>query len=115
MKRTLAILLTVALVGGLLFMGTAAAQDEDANATDQDAELDQTAANVADLTQEQNQANVNSLSGETGDAPLIQVQQTDQTNFGEQNPDIDQDLDQDATLEQEIERTVQEALNGNTG
>lgn len=110
MKRTLAILLTVALVGGLLFMGTAAAQDE--NATDQDAELDQTAANVADLTQEQNQANVNSLSGETGDAPLIQVQQTDQTNFGDQSADIDQEIDQDADLEQEIERTVQAALNG---
>ncbi|RKD93666.1 hypothetical protein ATJ93_3297 [Halopiger aswanensis] len=93
-------------------MGTAAAQD---NQTDQDADLDQAAANVADLTQEQNQANTNSLSGETGDAPLIQVQQSDQTNFGEQSADVDQDIEQDTSLEQEIQRIVEEALNGNTG
>ncbi|AEH36117.1 hypothetical protein Halxa_1484 [Halopiger xanaduensis SH-6] len=92
-------------------MGTAAAQD---NETDQDADLDQAAANVADLAQEQNQANVNSLSGETGDAPLIQVQQTDQTNFGEQSADVEQGIEQDADLEQEIERIVQGALNGET-
>lgn len=107
MKRILVTLLTVALAGSLMFMGTAAAQEIDTGIDEfepeQDAETDQEATNTGEIDQDQLQVNANGIEGSTGDAPLVQFNNVNQENDGTQAADITQETEQESETEQETE------------
>ena len=98
MKRALAMLLAVALVGSVVFAGSAAAIDielEQESDIDQDADADSTQVQVSSQSNEANQGGNLAILGSAGnsanqDNTNVQYADTEAEN----DADVDQDVDE---------------------
>ena len=88
MKRAITMVVAAALFASLL-AGSAVAQVDQEQEVENDAELD------ADIDQNLAQSNTNSQSGSATNGNVAQYQDTDQTNLGVQNAEVDQEADQE--------------------